>query len=369
MARLDQTKREPQQPEATGGRGDVVVFDIGGTYFRSALYSPGRGLSDIRRQPAISFRSHPHLAMPELRKELVAYLSEMARAYRAAHGASAASVSLGAALDARSGTVYGSGPLWGGDTTSFDLLAALEREGAGLRWSVVNDVTAALIHYASLLGDGAARKVLLLTVSTGIACRLLDLRRGKIPVDPFGLQGEIGHIPVILGHAGEAIELTCDCGKPNHLAAFSSGRGIEKLAMALARRRPQEWRDSALSRLVSEGLPLGEALRQAFDLDDPCARTLLSLATRPVADVIRTSLALDPEIDHIVLTGGVAVNLGHRYNAMLSHHFIEDGLYLSSRFSPGLIEERITIASPQQADGLAGAGLYAARSPAEALYE
>lgn len=335
-----------------------LVFDIGGTNFRSGIYSSISGLHLVEQKPAISFRRHPLWTVSRLKAGLVSYLADTARRLAPANGIASASVSLGAALDEGRQIVYGSGPLWGMDTTPFEILPQLSRQLPEISWSILNDITAALFHYVSQVRTFGFRKVMLLTISTGIACRTIDLRKGRIALDAFGLQGEVGHLPVELCHDGHALELVCDCGSKNHLSAFSSGPGLERMATALAQSHPKRWAESIHAHLKSQGLTHEDALTGALEAQDGFAEELLTLATRPVADLLRTALTLDPEIDRIVLTGGVAVNLGKRYHAMLLRHFAQTGLYLSSTLQPDLFEDRIRIAAPGEIDGLVGAGIY-----------
>src|SRR6266700_3868644 len=100
---------------------------------------------------------------------------------------------------------------------------------------MVNDITASVLHYAWLYERNNLSKLMLITISTGIGCRLYDARSNTVPVDRIhGLQGEIGHLPICFEYKGHPIELQCDCGGMNHINAFCSGRGIEALIRVLA---------------------------------------------------------------------------------------------------------------------------------------
>ncbi|WP_426235948.1 ROK family protein [Pseudomonas sp. TWP3-2] len=344
----------------------VIVFDIGGTHFRSAHFHPERGLSHLHSQPASSFLTHPLLSARALKDALLDYLVNAARE----SGLRQASISMGAAMNARTGLVYGSGPLWGADTTPFDLRSELSTRAPEISWHSVNDVTAVLIHYASLQRQSGLRKVLLITISSGIASRTIDLRNNRIALDDVGLQGEIGHLPVTLPDTpGGPLPLSCDCGGKNHLAAFSSGRGMKNLHDALVKNQPSRWASSAMARLIEVGCGHEEALQMALERQDEYAEHLLHLATRPIADVVRMALTLDPEIDRVVFVGGVSVNLETHYLRLLARHFQEAGLYLTSQRLPRYLMDRIVVARPEQADGLAGAGLFALQAREHYVHE
>ena len=202
----------------------VAVVDVGGTRLRSATWTPEGGLRDRTEWPSPGRYRDPGATVEQLRSRLV---REICAAVPAGPDV-VAGVSVGAALDHRTGAVYASAPLWGDCTEPMDLLAELRAARRDVRWHVVNDVTAALLHVALSPARTSARKVLLATISTGIACRVMDRRDGRIPVDDCGLQGEIGHLPARAAVCGEPLRLLCDCGVQSHLAAFSSGPGIQR---------------------------------------------------------------------------------------------------------------------------------------------
>ncbi|MFJ9845342.1 ROK family protein [Kitasatospora sp. NPDC101155] len=333
----------------------ATVFDVGGTYIRRAEWSREGGLSARTARPSPSFKRFPAATVAELRDMMVRELCEGVPETPAA----VVGISFGAALDHRSGIVYASAPLWGEHSEPYDLRAALTARRGDVRWHIVNDVTAALLHAAASAERGGHRKVLLATISSGIACRVIDQRERRIPVDGCGLQGEIGHLPVGAELAGAPVELPCDCGKPGHLAAYASGPGIARMAQALRRREPKRWAASRLNLTTADGTGFETALRHALDERDELAAELLDAVTAPVAAVLRTALCLDPELDEAVLTGGVVHGLGHHYRRALMGHLTREGLYLTSERTPDWLERRITVAGPGEADGLAGAGIAA----------
>ncbi|WP_051716367.1 ROK family protein [Streptomyces bikiniensis] len=336
--------------------GPITVLDVGGTHVRSAAWSPGGGLGEVLDQPSPSRLRNPGTPVAELRERL---LGTICAAVPRGPGGAVAGVSFGAALDHRSGTVYGSAPLFGDETTPLDLRGELRARRPDVRWHVVNDVTAALLHFVSAPHRRAHRKVLLMTVSSGIACRTVDLRSGTIATDGCGLQGEVGHLPATARLAGGPVELLCDCGRPGHVSSYASGPGLRRMADVLRERVPDRWERSLLGRATAEGTAFEPALRAALDAGDDLAAELLDASTAPVADVLRSALCLDPELDELALSGGVPGGLGPHYRASVLGHLRREGLYLTGERAPDWVTDRITVCSPGEANGLIGAGLAA----------
>ncbi|WP_320198587.1 ROK family protein [Agrobacterium sp. rho-13.3] len=330
--------------------GAVTVIDVGGTHLRWANWTPERGTWGRRSALSPNFRRYPTLSAPELQTRLIDSICDIVPHT----DDTIVGLSFGAALNQLTGTVYASAPLWGPYDTPLNVLDILSRKRGDVAWHVVNDVTAALLHVASQELCKQDRKVMLVTISTGIAARTIDRRTSRIPLDASGLQGEIGHLPMSAVLFDRPIILKCDCGEPGHLSAYASGPGIRQMALALRERYPRDWENSLLGH--GDGMPWEETFSSALVAGDSIATKLLDAVTAPVADVLRTALCLDPDLDRIVLTGGVAVGLGAHYrNAILSHLRCK-GLYLTSKFTPQWIEDRIVVSD---ADCLVGAGIAA----------
>jgi len=315
-------------PPARATSGTTAVVDVGGTHLRRGLWSPESGLRDVQVVPSPGLRQHPGVPVARLRRMLVELVAE------AVPPGSPAGVSVGAALDHRDGVVLASAPLWGDDDSPFDLLGALRRARPDVTWTVLNDVTAALVHLLQSPQARSSRKVMVVTVSTGVACRVADRRAGTVPLDGRGLQGEIGHLPVGVVVDGVPLTLRCECGRLGHLAACSSGPGIRRTAVALAQREPARWQRSLLRPGLDDPDRFDAAFAAALAAGDPCAADLLTAVTRPIADVLRIALCLDPELDVIALTGGVATALAEPYLAAVRGHLAEQGLYLTAGGAP-----------------------------------
>jgi predicted NBD/HSP70 family sugar kinase len=344
---------------------DVIVFDIGGTWFRSGIFTAKDSLEKLTRRPAINYKNTPYRSITQLQQLLVDYLVENTTRLRTESPNAKieiASVSLGAAISAHTGFVLNSGPLWGPDCLPVDLLSALREREPGVQWAIVNDITAALMRHVPDPEFKDLSKLTLLTVSTGIGCRTYDARLQVVPVDRVhGLQGEIGHLPVVFTFDGHLIELYCDCGEANHLNAFCSGRGIEALILRLGTLCMKEIRSSILS-VKSIGESDGEIFQlfvQALNSNDPFAVRVLDAVTKPIANILLVAFTLDPEVEAIIMTGGVIDSVGERYINSLRKHLDNFGMYQITSRDPEFFSRRIRMKAADDKSGLIGAGLYA----------
>lgn len=324
----------------------VAVLDVGGTSVRSALLGADDRLHALETHPAPSRFAHPDETMEGLHERLVELLAQQARRVAAAHGGvHLAGVSLGAAVDHRSGLVVGSGPLWGaGSELGFDIDAALARAVPELRWVVANDLTANAVALAALPECRHLRRLVAVAVGTGIGMRTIEVRSGRVATSrDSGMQGEIGHLPVPFALGGRQIALRCDCGGPDHLAAYSSGRALNRLLRLLA--------DEGAPWLAGAA-PLMEQFKRGLAGGEPSAQELLDAITRPLALTLLSVLTIDADVERIYLSGGVPFAFGQRYLDSLVGQMGEVGLYGRT----GSLEGKVRIADPDGEIGLHGAG-------------
>ncbi|RWO98912.1 MAG: ROK family protein [Mesorhizobium sp.] len=338
---------------------DIAVFDIGGTHFRSALWTNGR-LGPVKRRPAINYLNTAHHSPVELQEALADYLVAETERLQLESGTAIdhAGISLGAPLNARSGRVLQSGPLWGPRSGPFELQAALTRRRLDTRWTIANDVTAGLASYIQTCDPGSHSRILFVTVSTGIGARLYDFARGGVPVDPVhGIQGEIGHIKVEAFFRGTRLKFTCDCGGADHLNAYSSGRGVLKLLRELPSRSPDALAASTMAAARDED---DDAILAEFSrgvaVADALALDVLATITRPLATIFSALLTHDPLLDSIVLTGGVVDALEPAYSVSLDRQFRDHGLFQITECDSSYFARRLRVVAPGDLSGLIGAG-------------
>jgi 3-dehydroquinate synthetase/predicted NBD/HSP70 family sugar kinase len=323
----------------------VAVFDVGGTSVRSAMLDCDDRLCALETHPAPSRFLLASESRAGLQKRLVDLLVCGARRLAQRNEVELAGVSLGAAIDHRTGLVLGSGPLWGaGADWQFDIRTALARAAPEFQWVVANDLTAGAIALAARPENRRLKRLVAVAVGTGLGMRTIDVRTGVVATSAdSGLQGEIGHLPVPFSLDGREIVLTCDCGAPGHLAAFASGRGLNRLLRMLA--------DDGESWLAADA-PLMDQFKHGLAGREPRAQRLLDAITRPLALMLLSVFTIDPDVERVFLSGGVPFAFGQRYLDSLIRQMGEIGLY--GRI--GSLEGLVQITDPDGELGLNGAG-------------
>jgi 2-epi-5-epi-valiolone 7-kinase len=345
---------------------EIGVFDLGGTWFRWGIYRPDIGLIEWRRAPAINYLANPTLSAAELQSALIDFVVQHTVEMRTNRGEHLRdfTISVGAPVNAHDLTVLGSAPLWGPDARPLHLDSRLHLALPEINWHIVNDVAALLAPYMGT--QTPCQKTLLITISSGIGSRLYNHRDERIPYDSqFGIQGEIGHLVTSFELDGKLIGRRCECGAWNHLNAFSSGRGILRtleqlptlstIYSSLSCDSPDTWRQGGDDYRL-------RAFRVQLDMANKSALTLLDAIVSPLTRLLATALSLDPDIDRIVITGGVAHGLGTHYQEALHRTFVRDGLYLISQQDPHYLAKRLHWEKPDDFTGLRGAGILGSRA-------
>lgn len=324
--------------------------------------SDGRPIH-LRKRPAINYLSFPLDSPQVLQERLVHYLLSELACFSELLGRpiSSAGISLGAALNARTGLVLNSGPLWGPNSSEFDLLAVLRGQNGTVSWQLFNDITANLLFYATMPQLEQYSKLSLITVSTGIGMRTFEKNGTRIPTDTeHGIQGEIGHIAIKFELFGNLLELDCDCGGRNHLNAFCSGRGIgrvlERVANNIPRRNGPPWFEE-IRRASSE-----EARKKIFTAavaaGDKLAGEVLDCLTKPLAEALIFMFTIDPTIEQVLFIGGVVRSLGARYLESVLQNACRMGLYQVSNRDSSYFHRRVVLGSAGDDAGLMGAGMF-----------
>jgi 3-dehydroquinate synthetase/predicted NBD/HSP70 family sugar kinase len=354
-------------PVLLGNGDEVITFDIGGTSFRSALLTREGRLTDVQRIPSINFRSMPGRSAAEIVDEIAAYIAKTANSFwhsqMLAGRHPAIAISMGAALNAHTGTILGSGPILGEDPTPFDLDRAIRLHLQDASITIVNDVTSSLIAHSRLPSFRNAARLALITVSTGIASRVLNCSVPHVPVDPvLGTQGEIGHHRVAFSLEGHPLSLKCDCGGVDHVNAFASGRGIQSVLGRAREIFPQEFRASGLNGGDPASDASLDALAEGLTHGDALSKKVLKAITVPVAEAIKWHFIVDPEIDKLILTGGVCFLLRDFYLSSVLENLTALGFYPLTSDGGSFWADRVILGPLSDDAGLIGAAYVARES-------
>ena len=282
---------------------NVFLVDIGGTWTRF------RYGGQVERISTPSRLHHPLKSSDALIQELVYLVAERAPACVDAY------VSLGAAYDPEVDIAYGSGPLWGAGRYEVPFRRLLEKRRPDVHWSVSNDITAGLAHFAKQYARSEDRYVMYITISSGIALRTAHLPTGQIDVNSEGLQGEVGHLPATSSAADAVRGLACECGGVGHIASISAGPAIP---------------------YVAERLGITRNSQEIYLDDGPSSRTcesLLRVIIEPIANLIRTVRVLQPHVDLIGIGGGVPSGIGTPYKRELNRQLSAVQSYSDGHFN------------------------------------
>lgn len=332
----------------------IPVYDIGGTWWRRGIMEQDDSLSAVEIRPSISAQRATNTSGRDLQDSLVRHLIDDVGKLRGTDHieSGAVAICLGAAINERNGIAVGSAPMWGPGAPDFDLAAELRAHAPEYEWIVVNDVTALALFHASSLAHARVHRLAALTISTGIALRTLDLATGSVPCGTLhGLQGEIGHLPASFASGGITLHLPCDCGEMDHVSSFCSGPGMERTLAMLADRRKT-------SNLPPIPRDVGE-LAKSINEGGGDARHILDDITKPLAQILLSHAALDPQVELTFLSGGVVQAFGDAYRDSLLDNMLNMGLYQVTNRDPDYFRRRISIACADPLAGMRGAGLRA----------
>ncbi len=329
---------------------DIIVFDIGGTWFRSGIYTKAGKLIHVSKQKAKNYKNTSYSSINDLQNQFVHYVANEIKRFKELvphNNYSQVAISMGAALNAHTGFIYNSGPLWGPNCKAFDLKKALKESIPDCEFSIINDVSAALLREVTDEKNKNFSKIMLITVSSGIACRIFDVEKNEIAVDrTYGLQGEIGHIPVQFTYMGKELVEVCDCGGKNHINAFSSGRGIVQILKTVMKNHDMKEDDEIFKQFIN-----------SLKKGDEVASNILDAVVKPLADILLITFTLDPKIEKIILTGGVVHSLNHYYLQSLLKQLDEKGMYQITINDPDYLKKRLSIGKDDDNSGLLGAAL------------
>lgn len=345
LARLDGTRRV-LAPRVHCGAAPCLVFDVGGTRIRAALYcEDAKTVSAVRVRETPSTWTHPGAGGDEIRDRLLREMAEAGREVLRGAAPRAVSVAFPGPIGAE-GRVLAAPTIWGDHALPpLDLGAALAAHWPGAPVHVLNDVSAAGFRYLRTPDEDFC----IVTVSSGIGNKVFI--RGRPVTGATGRGGEIGHTVVDFGPDAPL----CDCGGRGHLGAVASGRGALLAARRRAAAQAGEFAASHAGRAAG-GDPAAltsELLAAAFRAGDPWTAALIRDVGVPLGRAlagIHTSLG----IERFTLVGGFALALGEGYR-----RGVAVAAAAAAWHQGGSWDERVELGAADDLSGLIGAGRFA----------
>lgn len=210
----------------------------------------------------------------------------------------------------------------------------------------------------SMMGDGPSGSIAEMTcgaamdydhavgliVGTGLGGTDAIRENGK--VKPGFNIVEPGHY-----HLDEAHTFQCNCGKIGCVETQVSGEYMGNIANKMYIENKEKYKDSMLAEDVAQCYLNGKLLKKALDVGDKFAFDILDKTTNSLSRLTNKLLTEYPDL-HIILVGGLSINIGQIYLDSLKKHMVERGLFgykkeelpefLDKRIKLGIVPQEIT---------------------------
>lgn len=337
----------------------VIVIDIGGTNFRSSVFIKGKGLIE---KPQIfltpNFINHPNLDLSKLQELLINRVIDIIKDYqKKIPGLKIVGLSFPAPITS-TGIVNQASTVWGNRGKNFPLLKRLSQANQNIYWVITNDITAAAERYASMEKYQNIDYFAVITISSGIGSKIYDVKNKKVILDKRSIGGEMGHIKVDFSSNAPI----CDCGGKGHLGAISSGRAIERIAIAEAKKIPASFKKSLLFSTAQNPEQINNKhLANAIKNGDSFSLQILDRATFPLACSI-AHISGNIGVGKFIIIGGFALNCGNNYLRSLKSNLLKTDFYSREKKE---ILNLVELGINDDSDSLIGVGLLAQKQHAE----
>jgi len=323
-----------------------LVFDVGGTNLRAAIYDSGTGwLTSIKRCLTPSHWNQPQLNVENIKDALLNTMFSMAEEVLANHSVRSICIAYPGPVDfdgnaLASPTLLGHNPIH-----PFPIRRKCTEVWLDIDVHVLNDLTAAGYWYV----NKGSRDFCILTVSSGIGQKIFY--QGHPLLGPNGRGGEIGHL--VIDHSQDAP--FCECGGKGHLGAIASGRGVLIAAQQAAVSELQDFRESLLGKSCNANPDKinNELLAKAFIEGDQWTRNVITCTSRPLAHAI-AAIHLSNGVERFIIIGGFAKALGEAYRLMIVDEALNSCWALGQHW-----DDMIQLGDSSEEECLLGAGIYA----------
>jgi glucokinase len=268
--------------------GPVLVIDLGGTKFVTALVSPDGQIIAREYNPTLADEGCEAV----VRRLLLAMHRIADTAGIPLVSVSTIAVAAAGAVDSSRGMVTNSPNLPGWQ--DIPLRGIVEKE-TGIRTAVVNDASAAALGELYFGAGQGVGNMIFLTVSTGIGGGIII--GGRLYTGSSGCAGEIGHTTVDINGP------RCSCGNIGCLEMLASGKAVAREAQRLVRQGGKtiltELAEGEVSNITAQTVAAAAQQR------DPVALSVVSRAAEYLGvGMVNLVNIFNPEV--IVVGGGMA---------------------------------------------------------------
>lgn len=322
----------------------IVVFDIGGTQTRCAIYSPQNDQLikkvSCRTPNYTDFKSNSNTLV---RNALLTLIENLGNKVLGNTTPEYVAVAFPGPIN-KDDEVLTAPTVWGStDHKPVAIKSSLQDIWPDSNILLLNDVTAAGYYHLRHPTDSAC----IVTVSSGIGNKVFI--NGVPIVGPGGRGGEIGHLQV--DHSTKAPP--CDCGHYGHLGALASGRASRWQARKLYNENPLWYSLSALGDMYPNATDIpNEAIVAAFHTKDKWTEELIKRLAQPLGRVL-AGIHLSIGIERFVLVGGFALALGESYRKFVCRSANESGWNMGEKW-----DSMIELGAAETDAGMVGAGRY-----------
>lgn len=301
---------------------NIIVIDIGGTYFRIGVYNKKIVPYSINKIETPNFINNSQILPSVLPELLINKICEVVKKYGKRYKSSSVGLSFPGPIDGN-GIVHGAATVWGDKISSYPILKSLSKKMPFIKWTVANDITAAAERYGGMNKYRKNSYLGIITVSSGIGNKIYDIRSSKVILDKKGIGGELGHVRFDFSKKAPL----CDCGNYGHIGALSSGRAVERKVKLEAKKNTKKYRLSYLHKIINfpEDIDNKKIILAAKN-DDKFVLDILEKTTFPIAYSI-AYLSGTIGVDKFIIIGGFALNLGEIYLTSLRKNFMALNFY------------------------------------------
>ena len=327
-------------------KGNILVFDIGGTTSRCGIYCSET--NSVNRVHRILTQNHYILQESsgmDILKQLIDTISSLGDIVLNEELPKIVSLAFPGPVDAQ-GNVFAAPTIWGDrNLNPINLKDKLRDIWPSSKILVLNDVTAAGYRYLQRKSEDMC----IVTVSSGIGSKIFI--NGQPMLGSRGKGGEIGHLRVETSLNAPI----CDCGGLGHLGSVASGRASSFQAQCLFEENPGAFISSALGKYLKGDVKCidNQTIVEFYKREDHWVAELVRRIAQPLGQVI-ACINLSIGIERFVIIGGFAFALGEGYRKELVNSAAACAWSSSEEWN-----SMIELGNSDDCNGLIGAGQYA----------